>query len=324
MASFHCAQLNDRQLNMFYMFLSVSCQHQHIVPKFPVPSPLSLRASWLGTPTPSRQRKALITLSYIKFAIGDYSASQIHSYEARRLANISANLWDEAAALQAFSPPMLKSEYMEARNLQTQILANIPIEEISTYRYAMRLLNIAEIDVAIGAPKDKGTGHWSPSSAMIFLAQCLKSKHMREIYQALKILGQMFQVESEQDTALTLLTVALEGFTQLDIHLGRADCMLHLGDISKEQGDLFKAVELWKSARPFFERASQGKQAALIEDKLGAISLEDHQSSLVILSKICAPTTALSGMTKEGAAEIDERVEDMLDGNRKKSVPVVF
>ncbi|KAF8161900.1 hypothetical protein K438DRAFT_1942203 [Mycena galopus ATCC 62051] len=131
----------------------------------------------------------------------------------------------------------------------------------------------------------------------------------------------MFQAKSDQDTAVTLLTVALEGFTQLDIHLGRADCMLHLGDILKEQGDLFKAVELWKSARPWFERASQGKQGALIEDKIGTISLEEHQSSLVILSKIRAPTTALSGMTKEDAAEMDE---DVLDGNGKKSVPVVF
>jgi hypothetical protein len=45
-----------------------------------------------------------------------------------------------------------KSEYIEARNIHTFILEVTSIQE--PYGYGSALLNVAEIDVMIGAPKD--------------------------------------------------------------------------------------------------------------------------------------------------------------------------
>ena len=47
--------------------------------------------------------------------------------------------------------------------------------------------------------------------------------------------------------------------------------MLQLGKISQMNGDIAKAEEFWKSARLLFERASQGKQVALLDEKLLSI-----------------------------------------------------
>jgi hypothetical protein len=262
----------------------------------------------------------------------------------------------------------LKSEYVAARNIQTQILSTVHVEQ-NRCRYAYILLNIADIGVSAGAPKDdiqsnvnraksifntlnyslgktwcevcladlalrEGDmlaaqtsfqkcltlplgGHteihtyslerlgdrsrwsganWTPSWTTICFVHSLKLRQNREIYQSLKFLGDVFRAEGDQYTAETLFTVALEGFTQMDVHQGRADCMLRLGDISKDKENLLNAVDLWKTARPLFERSSQGKQVALIDEKLGRISqdlLGDQRKSFALLSKIHVPTTPL-------------------------------
>ncbi|KAJ7793154.1 hypothetical protein B0H14DRAFT_2927971, partial [Mycena olivaceomarginata] len=54
--------------------------------------------------------------------------------------------------------------------------------------------------------------------------------------------------DGAETTAQNLFIVALEGFTCMDVHRSRADCMLRLGDIAKKQKDLAKAVKLWTNA----------------------------------------------------------------------------
>ncbi|KAJ7892451.1 hypothetical protein B0H13DRAFT_1886794 [Mycena leptocephala] len=315
-----------------------------------------------------RQPQALSSLALMKWRLGDYTGGQLDAYEVQRLVNISGDLWEEAHAagieadcwlsLGNYKQALmlcnraksiiseihrLKSEYVAARNIQIQILNTVHVEQ-NRCRYAYILLNIADIGVSAGAPKDdiqsnvnraksifntlnyslgktgcevcladlalrEGDllaaqtsfqkfltlppgGHaeihtyslerlgdrsrwsganWTPSWTTL--------KQNREIHQSLKFLGDVFRAEGDQDTAVTLFTVALEGFTQMDVHQGRADCMLRLGDISKDKEDLLNAVDLWKTARPLFERSSQGKQVALIDEKIGKISqdlLEDQ------------------------------------------------
>jgi hypothetical protein len=68
-----------------------------------------------------------------------------------------------------------------------------------------------------------------------------------------------------------LFTVALEGFTYMDVHRSRAECMVRLGDISNQCGDLLRAVELWNTARPLFERSSQAKEVQHIDKRLASI-----------------------------------------------------
>jgi tetratricopeptide (TPR) repeat protein len=124
------------------------------------------------------------------------------------------------------------------------------------------------------------TCHWSgielPSTwTTVFLGYSLKAKQKLEIYQALQFLGDVFLASTDHDTAVNLFTVALDGFTQMDVHRSRAECMVRLGDIAKLEGDMMKAVELWKTAGPLFERSSQAKQAANIEDRLCTLSPEE-------------------------------------------------
>jgi hypothetical protein len=98
----------------------------------------------------------------------------------------------------------------------------------------------------------------------VFLVHSLKRKEKLGIYKALKSLRDVFQEEdiSEEGkhTATSLFTVALEGFTEMDVDRSRAECIPQLGDISMGHSDLLKAVEFWERARPLFEHSSQAKQ----------------------------------------------------------------
>ncbi|KAJ7456108.1 hypothetical protein FB451DRAFT_1277011 [Mycena latifolia] len=103
---------------------------------------------------------------------------------------------------------------------------------------------------------------------VIFFVYSLKLKQKLETHKALQFLGDMYLAQGDHHTAISLFTVALDGFTQMDIHRSRAECILQLGDISKLDGDMVKAVELWQTARPLFERSSQNKQIAEIDERL--------------------------------------------------------
>lgn len=133
---------------------------------------------------------------------------------------------------------------------------------------------------------------WTSSWTIVYLGHASKSKHKLDVYKALQLLGDAFQAEGDLDTAISLLTVALDGFTQMDVHRSRAECMYRLGDISKQEGDIRMAMKLWKTARPLFERSSQTKQTALIDERLAGITLdglEDNEQSLANLSHLHAP-----------------------------------
>ncbi|KAJ7731548.1 hypothetical protein B0H16DRAFT_1772905 [Mycena metata] len=90
--------------------------------------------------------------------------------------------------------------------------------------------------------------HHSTSWAAIFLANSLKAKERLGIYKGLQFLGDVFLRENDEATAISLFTLALEGFIQMDVHLSRAECMIRLGDISKKHDNLLKALELLPSA----------------------------------------------------------------------------
>ncbi|KAJ7910768.1 hypothetical protein B0H13DRAFT_1876363 [Mycena leptocephala] len=130
----------------------------------------------------------LCNLAWGEWKLGDYSAAQVHANEAQRLAIISADLYREAQALHIeaicyyrsgnYTKAMslcirardllglcdhqimnsqaeihkIKSEYVEARKIHNSILEAITIQD--PYSYGFVLLNIAEIDVLIGALKN--------------------------------------------------------------------------------------------------------------------------------------------------------------------------
>ncbi|KAJ7260200.1 hypothetical protein C8J57DRAFT_1471812 [Mycena rebaudengoi] len=130
----------------------------------------------------------------------------------------------------------------------------------------------------------------------ISLGLALKCKDKRQTMQAFRCLGQIFSVEGDDETALSLYRVALEGFTFMDVHRWRADCMVRIGDILNNRGEVIKAIELWKTATPLFERSSQMKDVVKIDTKIAEVDsaiLAKYEEQLQHLSELHVPVSAL-------------------------------
>ncbi|KAF8146820.1 hypothetical protein K438DRAFT_1944425 [Mycena galopus ATCC 62051] len=115
--------------------------------------------------------------------------------------------------------------------------------------------------------------------AVVFLAFTLHHplvKNMLSVYQALQCLGHLLAQQSLNDEALSLLTVALEGFTWMDIHKSRAECMRTIGDLYSQNRERAKASTFWKDARPLFKRSLQAKAVQEIDDRLAKMEKHDH------------------------------------------------
>ncbi|KAJ7035316.1 hypothetical protein C8F04DRAFT_1098857, partial [Mycena alexandri] len=145
--------------------------------------------------------------------------------------------------------------------------------------------------------------HHPFSWTTVFLVHSLKAKERLGIHKALQFLGDIFLREDDEITAISLFTLALEGFTQMDVHRSRADCMIRLGDISKKSGDLQRALELWETARPLFERSSQAKQVQDIDERLAGIVEEVKEQHRINLTQFAAELNVFAG--KEGEVEDD-------------------
>jgi tetratricopeptide (TPR) repeat protein len=153
-----------------------------------------------------------------------------------------------------------------------------------------------------------GCLHGMLSWATVFLVHSFKRKEKVGIYKALRSLGDIFHAQHDEHTATSLFTVALEGFTKMDVHHSRAECMLRLGDISMGHSEPLKAVEFWERARPLFERSSQAKQVQRIDERIANISedvLEQHRNNLAHLAEL----NALTGTIKE----LEEDLSDIKD-----------
>ncbi|KAJ7900648.1 hypothetical protein B0H14DRAFT_3752927 [Mycena olivaceomarginata] len=141
----------------------------------------------------------------------------------------------------------------------------------------------------LGNASSWGADESTPVWTTIFLIHSLKCKQPLKVYKALQFFGDTFLHQKDEDTAITLFTVALEGFTYMDVHHSRAECMVRLGDISNRCGDLLKAVEFWNTARPLFERSSQAKEVQHIDKRLASIDnnvLEQQRESIAGLVRL--------------------------------------
>ncbi|KAJ7339269.1 hypothetical protein DFH08DRAFT_251508 [Mycena albidolilacea] len=145
---------------------------------------------------------------------------------------------------------------------------------------------------------DKSTPVWTT----IFLLHSLRLKAKLQVYKALQFFGQMFLAQNDEGTAISLFTVALEAFAYMDVHQSRAECMLRLGDISSRRGDMPKAVELWETARPLFERSSQEKEVQCVDDRLSCVGsnvLDHHRENMVYLRRLNVPSGNLAHIEDE-------------------------
>ncbi|KAJ7779664.1 hypothetical protein B0H16DRAFT_1829760 [Mycena metata] len=136
----------------------------------------------------------------------------------------------------------------------------------------------------------------------VFLANSLKTKEWLGIYKALQFLGDVFLGQDDEVTATSLFTLALEGFTKMDVHRSRAECMIRLGDISNKHGDFLRALDLWQRARPLFERSSQTQRVQHIDGKLARIGediKEQHKRNLARLTELSAPSGRVEDVDKD-------------------------
>ncbi|KAJ7822585.1 P-loop containing nucleoside triphosphate hydrolase protein [Mycena leptocephala] len=292
----------------------------------------------------------LHNLAWVEWALGDYSAAQMHANEAQRLALISADLHREALALdieasccralgnytQAMSLCLrardllglcamsggtldhnimntqaevhkCKSEYVEARSIHNSILEETSIQDL--YNYSFALLNVAEIDVMLGAPKDDVQRDCDRARKML--------DTLGDVAGVILSPPEGGEFTGSKDNPCEVSKIALEGFTEMDVHCSRAECMLRLRDISMGHGNLLKAVEFWDGARPLFERSSQAKQVQHINERAANISkdvLQQHRNNLAHLAEL----NALAGTVEELEDDLSDNEDldkmDMVNG----------
>jgi hypothetical protein len=82
--------------------------------------------------------------------------------------------------------------------------------------------------------------------------------------------------------------------------------MIKLGDISNRRGNLLRAVELWETAKLFFERSSQAKEVQHIDKRLASIDnnvLEQQRESIARLVRLDVHSGNLSHIGDEEQVE---------------------
>ncbi|KAJ6510989.1 hypothetical protein C8R45DRAFT_1068835 [Mycena sanguinolenta] len=124
---------------------------------------------------------------------------------------------------------------------------------------------------------------------IIYLGFAYKAKEKLALHKALLFLGDVFKLESDEITAFNLYNVALAGFTQMDVHQSRAQCMMHLGDLAHKQGNTSEAIIHWNAAQPLFECSLQVMDVAQIDSRLAAVE-EARKEALGKLAALQVPT----------------------------------
>jgi tetratricopeptide (TPR) repeat protein len=117
---------------------------------------------------------------------------------------------------------------------------------------------------------------------MMYLAYAYKSSDKLALHKALLFLGDVFVTSKNEAIATSLYIVALDGFTHMDVHRSRAQCMIRLGDLAEAQGSISKAIDLWQTAQPLFQQSSQAKEVAQIDARLVMAQNASQQASLAL------------------------------------------
>ncbi|KAJ7897533.1 hypothetical protein B0H14DRAFT_2557537 [Mycena olivaceomarginata] len=155
--------------------------------------------------------------------------------------------------------------------------------------------------------------HQTSIWAVIYLAYANRCHTQLKLCKALQCLGNIFLANKDEVTAESLFTVALDGFTYMDVHRSRADCMLCLGDVAGRQGQLARASTLWKDARPLFERSLQAKGLFEVDGRLANLKCH-HETDLAHLAELNVPIVPLQKFSVGPKAMGDEGEEVEVEG----------
>ncbi|KAJ7860825.1 hypothetical protein B0H14DRAFT_3134754 [Mycena olivaceomarginata] len=151
------------------------------------------------------------------------------------------------------------------------------------------------------------SSEWQLRWPVTYLGYAYKTKDKLALQKALLCLGDVFIINKDQTTAENLYLLALEGFTQMDVHRSRAQCMIRLGDLANKQGHTSKAISLWQTARPLFERSLQVTDIAQTDVRLSAAEKRDQEA----LTTLTAPAQWLN----TGSSEIQQVESVHLEGS---------
>ncbi|KAF8192772.1 hypothetical protein K438DRAFT_857252 [Mycena galopus ATCC 62051] len=94
----------------------------------------------------------------------------------------------------------------------------------------------------------RSTTHW----ATTYLAFGKTIASTSVVAWAFRLLGDIFRVGEDGESAASLFQVALEEFTRMDIHRGKAECLHGLGEIAERRREYTVATEYFAGARRMF------------------------------------------------------------------------
>jgi tetratricopeptide (TPR) repeat protein len=149
---------------------------------------------------------------------------------------------------------------------------------------------------------------WPSKWSVIYCASAYKSREKLALHKALLFLGDVCIRDRDEETATNLYIVALEGFTYMDVHRSRAQCMVRLGDLAEGQGHTSKAVAYRKAAQPLFEQSLQVKDVAEITARLLGVE-KAHQNILLQLANLHVPIHWVNKDISE-IGEAEERIHE--------------
>jgi tetratricopeptide (TPR) repeat protein len=232
-----------------------------------------LHISMVSTLQPTRYLAIVANLNicFIDIVIGVDSKQVYQNLETCRC-HIQSLSGFQQATTSGFLDVALAELYLRdgnhsAANATFSAYVTSPKHGFSIFRMLECLERLA--DLSTGMNNFQNTLRW----AAIFISLGLTSKTKLDTMKALHCLGQLLAAERDDDSALSLFTVALEGFTFMDVHRWRADCMAQIADIYEKRGEIQKSLGLWKMARPLFERSSQAKDVTRLDMRLAEADL---------------------------------------------------
>ncbi|KAJ6529226.1 hypothetical protein B0H19DRAFT_1193459 [Mycena capillaripes] len=206
---------------------------------------------------------ALVNIAFIDIATGKHFAAGKTLDSARSLFSAHSNKFGLVACDITLGDLRCKEgDYAEARRLYLQSLVALPIAELQTM-CVEKLSDVALVQHEV---------EWAQRYATLLLVLACKSGYQAKMHHALRRLGDVFLVHGDETNALLLFEVALAGFTLMDVHRAKGECLFRIGDIQASRGEASAARISWEAARPEFEKSMQQEDVAECNKRLGIAS----------------------------------------------------
>ncbi|KAJ7128777.1 hypothetical protein C8R43DRAFT_691997 [Mycena crocata] len=141
------------------------------------------------------------------------------------------------------------------------------------------LLKLGDITLCTSV---RSATHWATS----YLAYGMTTSSPSDTSWAFRLLADIFRIQGDEKTSRVLFQVALEEFTRMDIHLGKAQCLIRLAELAETRGNHRLAAEHFSDARCMLLKSGYG--VVQTEKALGDFN-QAHRESLMLEPSLKAP-----------------------------------